>query len=132
MKTIAKRKVVFDTAQELYNKLLSIYKTQYDKITKTKKKRIKTLNIPENLSIDLYLDKDYLPPMPALEGDEKVKLVPEETIAERIKKKYRNSLNILTPNNFLTRLSILLVQIAAGNNSYKLKTEVIQILYLLY
>ena len=70
--------------------------------------------------------------MPALEGDEKVKLVPEETIAERIKKKYRNSLNILTPNNFLTRLSILLVQIAAGNNSYKLKTEVIQMLYLLY
>ena len=70
--------------------------------------------------------------MPALEGDEKVKLVPEETIAERIKKKYRNSLNILTPNNFLTRLPILLVQIAAGNNSYKLKTEVIQILYLLY
>ena len=86
IKDLAKRKVVFDTAQELYNKLLSIYKTQYDKITKTKKKRIKTLNIPENLSIDLYLDKDYLPPMPALEGDEKVKLVPEETTAERIKK----------------------------------------------
>ena len=31
-------------------------------------------------------DKDYFPPMPPLEGDEKeAKLEPEETIAERVK-----------------------------------------------
>ena len=39
--------------------------------------------MPENLPIDLYLDKDEddLPPMLALKGDEQ----PEETIAERVK-----------------------------------------------
>ena len=31
---------------------------------------------------------------------------------------------ILTPNKLLTRLSILLAQIKAGNNSYKLKNEI--------
>ena len=41
-------------------------------------------------------------------------------------------LKVLPPKNLLTRLSILLAQIKAGNNSYKLKTEIRQILYLLY
>ena len=82
---------MFDTALELYNKLLNIYKTQYDKLTKAKKKRIK---------VDLYLDEDNLPPITALEGDEEVKLDPEETIAEIIqlkkkKKKYRNRIRNL-------------------------------------
>ena len=38
----------------------------------------------ENVPVDLYLDEDGddLPPMPALAGDEEVKLEPEETIAE--------------------------------------------------
>ena len=38
----------------------------------------------------------------------------------------------LTPNKLLTRLPILLAQIKAGNNSYKIKNEIRQILYLLY
>ena len=37
--------------------------------------------MPENSLIDLYLDEDDLPPMPALEGDEEVKLEQEEAIA---------------------------------------------------
>ena len=41
IKSLEKIKVVFDTALELYNKLLNIYKTQNDKLTKAKKKRIK-------------------------------------------------------------------------------------------
>ena len=41
-------------------------------------------------------------------------------------------LQILTPNNILTRNPILLAQIKARNKSYKLKIEIIQILYLLY
>ena len=60
-----------------------------------------------------------LPPMPPLEGDEEE--AKEET---RIK--------ILTLNKVLTRLPVLLAQIRAGNNSYKLKDEIRQILYLLY
>ena len=41
-------------------------------------------------------------------------------------------LKILIPNTSLTRHPILLVQIKAGNNSYKLKNENKQILYHLY
>ena len=56
--------------------------------------------------------------MPPLEGDEKVK--------------EKKGLKILTPNKLLTRFSILLAQIKAANNSYKLKNETRQILCLLY
>ena len=55
--------------------------------------------------------------MPPLEGEEVQK-------GKRFK--------ILTPNKLLTRLSILLAKMKAGNNSYKLKNEIRQILYLLY
>ena len=54
--------------------------------------------------------------MSRLEGDEEVK---EE-----------KGLKILSPKKLLTRLPILLAQITAGNISYKLKNEIIQILYL--
>ena len=63
----------------------------------------------------------------------------KKIIAERVKlnprkrkKKEGTGLKILTPNKLLTRLSILLAQIKARNNSYKLKNEVRQILCLLY
>ena len=49
---------MLNTAYELYEKLLNIYKTQYDKLTKAHKKRLKVQNMPENLPIDLYLDED--------------------------------------------------------------------------
>ena len=41
-------------------------------------------------------------------------------------------LKILTPDKLLTRLLILLAQIKAGKNSYKLKNEIRQILCLLH
>ena len=41
-------------AHELYDKVLNIYKTQYDKLTKPQRKRIKVQNVPENLPVDLY------------------------------------------------------------------------------
>ena len=76
--------------------------------------------------------------MPLLEGNEKeVKLELEETIVERAKLNTRKKINeriglkILTQNKLLTRLSILLAQIKVGNNSYKSKNEIRQILYLL-
>ena len=76
--------------------------------------------------------------MPLLEGDEKeVKLELEETIVETAKLNTRKKINeriglkILTQNKLLTRLSILLAQIKVGNNSYKSKNEIRQILYLL-
>ena len=62
---------------------------------------------------------DNLPPMPPLEGDKK-------------ELKEKKGLKILTPNKLLTNLLVLFAQIKAGNNSYKLRTEIRQIVYLLY
>ena len=127
-KDLEKRKVVLVKASELYNKLLNIYKTQYNQLIKAQKKWIKVQNVFENLPFDLYLYKDEdenkekstdEPPMPPLKGD-------EEEIKEG------KGLKILTPNKLLTRLPILLTQMKAGNNSYKLKNEIRQVLYLLY
>ena len=121
-------------ALELYNKILNS-KNDYYKPLKAKKTGIKVKNLLKELSIDVYLadykdeDEDDLLPMPPLEGGEEVKLEPEETIAERVKlnpKKRKNEgtrLKILTPNKLLTRFSILLAHIKAGNNSCKLKNE---------
>ena len=39
---------------------------------------------------------------------------------------------ILTPNQMLNRLPIVLAQLQAGNNSNKLKNEIRQLLYSLY
>ena len=46
--------------------------------------------------------------------------------------KEEKGIKILTPNKLLTRLPVLLAQIKATNNSYKLKNEIRQIVYLLY
>ena len=110
-KDLEKRKVVLDAALELCNKLVNIYKTQNDELKKSRKKRIKFKNVSENLPIDLYLDED-LDDLPQLEGDEKAKLDPEQTIGERVKinrRKRKNEgtgLKILTPNKILTRLPL--------------------------
>ena len=119
---------MINTASKLYNKLLNICTTQYDILSEDQKKKINVLNRPENLTLDFV--EDDLPPMPPLEGDEEVKLEPEESIVERVKlnprkrkekKKTGTGLKILTPNKLLTRLLILLTQIKAGNNSKQIK-----------
>ena len=94
-------------ASELYDKLLNIYKTEHDKLTKAQKKRINVQNIPENLPCDLYLDEDEddLPSMPPLKDDEKVKLEQEETIAER---KKLNDCNGTRTHNHLVRKRTLI------------------------
>ena len=57
--------------------------------------------------------------MPPLQGDK-----------EKVKE--RKGLKVLTPNKLLTRLSILLTQIKAGNSSEALKNQIKEMLYLLY
>ena len=51
---------------------------------------------------------------------------------EEIQKQRGQGLRILTPNQMLSRLLILLAQLKAGNNSEKLKNEIRQILHSLY
>ena len=118
---------MLDTAINLYNILLNIYKTHYDKFWKTKKKRAKFQNITERFFIDLYLDEngDDLTPISVLEGDEEVKLEPERSIAERLKSIPRKKneglgLKILTPNK-LFYYTFKKPHIKTGNNSKKIK-----------
>ena len=84
-KKYLEKNVVIDTASILCDNLLNIYATRYDKFSENLKKRINVLNKPEMLILDF--DRGDLPPMPAVEGDEEVKVEPEETIAERKKNK---------------------------------------------
>ena len=51
-KDFQKRKVVVNTASELYNELLNIYTIHYDKFLITQKKRISILEKPENLILN--------------------------------------------------------------------------------
>ena len=53
----------------------------------------------------------------------------EESAAQRQK---GQGLQMLTPQQTITRLPILLAQLKAGNNSQKLKNERRQLLYSLY
>ena len=75
----------------------------------------KNLQIKKSIDKEEFADSSDVPP---LEGDKEVK---EGKV-----------LKFLTPNKVLTRLPILLAQIKAGHNSYKLKNEIRQILYILY
>ena len=59
-----------------------------------------------------------------------IPIIPAEQVKEG-KVKERKGLKVLTPNRLLTRLPILLAQIKDGNNSYKLKNEIRQILFFL-
>ena len=97
-----------DIAKKQYQALGNIYE-----IDETINKK-PTLRLEGEESTEESVD---LSDMPALKGDE-------------VKK--GKGLRILPPNKLLTRLPVLLAQIKAGNNSYKLKNEIRQILYLLY
>ena len=54
----------------------------------------------------------------------------EESVEQKNQKGQR--LKILTPNQMLSRLSITLARLQAGNNSERLKNEIRQLLYSLY
>ena len=150
VKTKMKKETVYNNAINLYNKLLSIYLNQYNGTKNEIKEDMAKKYDPSNLLIKGYRFIDLK------EGDkEKSKSQPEETIAERVKLERQKAdhkdlsdlpplecderevnggkgLKIFTLNKLLTKLPILLAQIKAENNSYKLKNEIIQMLYLLH
>ena len=53
-------------------------------------------------------------------------------LIKKIKKQLGKGLKILTPDQMLSRLPIILAQLKAGNNSEKLKNKIRQLLYSLY
>ena len=72
---------------QLLNYIISFKIYIKPKILNLQKLGRKVQDVPENLTINLYLHKyeDDLLPMPVLEGDEEVKLEAEETITEIVK-----------------------------------------------
>ena len=83
-KDSAKRQIVISSVSRLYDKVLNIYTTQYEKFSEDLKKMVNILNKAEILIPDF--DRDDLPSISTLlEGDEEVKLESENIIAEIIK-----------------------------------------------
>ena len=75
----------------------------------------------ETLEGDLTLAGD-IPPISSLECDEEELLdIQPRALLEEVKE--RKWLKILTTNKLWTRLLVLLAQIKAGDNWYKLKTK---------
>ena len=68
------------------------------------------------------------------EKPDKILKVVEEILDfnNKFQKQQGSGLNILTPNQMLSRLPIVLAQLKAGNNSEELKNEIRQIFYSLY
>ena len=60
-----------------------------------------------------------------------LELESEESAAQR-REKERQGLKIITPQQMLSRLLILLAKLKAENYSEKLKNEIRQLLYFLY
>ena len=68
-----------------------------------------------------------------LKSEENEKIIDVvEKFFEFDRQKQGQGLKILTANRMLSRLSITLAQLNAGNNSEKLKNEIRQLLYFLY
>ena len=146
---------MYHNAIKLCNKLLSVYFNGYNNVADKEKGKMGEAYNLNNLLIKGCRFIEW-----KKEDAEKSKSQPEDAIAERVKLRRQKAddnsdefiditdmpplevdeeevkngkgLKRLTPNKFLTRLSILLVQIKAVKNSNKLKNEIRQILYLLY
>ena len=126
---------MYNNASELYNNYLEIYFDECKVLSNAKKEELGNKCDSANLFLATYnydlwnkngeltdttikSDKEEsAEDVPALEGDEEVK--------------EGKGLKILTANKLLTRLP-LLAQVKTGNNSYKLKNKIRQILHLLY
>ena len=67
-----------------------------------------------------------------IEKPDKIVEIVEEIIKFNKQNQQGKGIKILTPNQMLSRLSISLAQLQAGNHSEKLKNEIRQLLYSLY
>ena len=67
-----------------------------------------------------------------IEGPESIVEVLEEMLKFNEQNQQGEGIKILTPNQMLSRLTIYLAQLEGGNNSNKLRNEIMQLLYSLY
>ena len=124
----------------MHNEYLETYFNQYMDLSDNKKGKLGNKCDPVNLFlVDVYNYDDWLRDEESADtirkNDKKESvdlsdMSPLEGDKEEVKEE--KGLKILTPNKLLISLSILLAQIKAGNNLYKLKNEIKQILCLFY
>ena len=120
---------MYDAAPELYNELLGTYFDEYEDFSDEKRSNVDPKYDPPNGTLEVYDYGEWY--KENLSEEEKLdNLQPREVDEEEVKQE--RGIKILTPDKLLTRLLVLLAQIKAGNNSYKLKNEIKQIVYLLY
>ena len=67
-----------------------------------------------------------------IEKPDKILKIAKEILKFKEQDQSGKGLNIVTPKQMLSRLSITLAQLNAGNNSEKLKNEIRQLFYSLY
>ena len=101
--------------------------------TKNKKKNNKLVNVIKSGLSDLKnkIEKMSEEEIENEQPDKILKIV-EEIPEFNKQNRLRGGLNILTPDQMLSRSPITLAQLNAGNNSEELKNDIRQILYFLY
>ena len=87
----------------------------------------KVLTKIQNIIKNVPKDKSF-----KIEENEKIIYIFERIIELNNENQLGGGLEILTPNQMLSRLPITLTQSKAGNNSEKLKNEIRQLLYFMY
>ena len=129
---------------ELYNNLLGIYYNEYNELSDAQRRKLDDNYDPKNLIPKGY-DYSFRSENEEESTDDEESTVNEEStekeksddkiesvelsvmqLLEGNEEKGREGkgMKILTPNKLLTRLPILLIQITARNNSYKLKNKI--------
>ena len=125
---------MYDTASKLYNELLETYFDECNELSDATRENIEFIYNPNNLFHKTY---KYDPWFENEESTDKKELTDKKESVrlsempplKADEAKEGKGLKSLTPKKLLTRPPILLAQIKAGNNSYKLKNEIRKILY---
>ena len=124
---------MLDTASKLPNDLLEIYRDKCNKYSDARKNKMNRKYNPKTIFISNYDYSLWLENEELTDKEESSDVPPISLLEGNEEKKEGKGLKILTPNKLLlTTHPIFLAEIKDGNNSYKLKNEIRQIVYRLY
>ena len=126
-----------DLNEELFNKYFKIQRPSdmlmYLNKTNDKEKNNELVNVINSGLKDLKEEiKKMSKEEKEIEDPELIVEIVEEILKFNEQNQQGEGIKILTPNQMLSRLSISLRQLEAGNNFNELKTEIRQLLYSLY
>ena len=124
---------MLDTASKLPNDLLEIYRDKCNKFSDARKNKMNRKYNPKTIFISNYDYSLWLENEELTDKEESSDVPPISLLEGNEEEKEGKGLKILTPNKLLlTTHPIFLAEIKDGNNSYKLKNEIRQIVYRLY